>query len=600
MKQLFNQLKNIYMNLKLQHKITLSHLMIVIVPMILMAFIFYGKIYDMIVAETIRNQQNTSTQTGPELNALMEKIVQAGISAENTDFYTSIFHNSDSSDWKYFFNQEAGQEYLSNNQELIHSMPINTIRVFLDLPTDHALFSDDLGKQYFSPLLSAKGTYWYGIFSGTHCTSLHCPSFYLNSTEKSEYGSCAYIKKSVISWNNKSTPVYTAVYYSSDIFLSILEKNVTAENSVAYIINDRETTVASTSSALDGTYHFSYSDVKNSFLSSNNFIEKTVLGETVYAGFYRIAEPEWFLVVVIPSNPLIRQSAVMMGKYSLIYLTFILIAVMIAILISRSVTNRISSVIFQMRAVRQGNLYPMPSSEYHDEIGDLIDTYNYMTRKLNQLMEDQARSAENLRIAEFDALQAQINPHFLYNTMEMINWLAQQGKTSEVSDAIQNLSRFYKLTLSRKSTISTIEMELEHISIYVHLQNMRFHNGIELVIDIPDEMLEYHIPKLTLQPVIENAILHGIMEKESKSGSIVITGWLESNDAVLLISDDGIGMSDEQLKHILSGTGISKKGTNIAIYNTHQRLTLLYGPHYGLSYSSVQGVGTEVQIRIPN
>lgn len=143
-------------------------------------------------------------------------------------------------------------------------------------------------------------------------------------------------------------------------------------------------------------------------------------------------------------------------------------------------------------------------------------------------------------------------------------------------------------------------MELEHISIYVHLQNMRFHNGIELVIDIPDEMLEYHIPKLTLQPVIENAILHGIMEKESKSGSIVITGWLESNDAVLLISDDGIGMSDEQLKHILSGTGISKKGTNIAIYNTHQRLTLLYGPHYGLSYSSVQGVGTEVQIRIPN
>lgn len=107
------------MNLRLQHKITLSHLMIVTVPMILMAFIFYGKIYDMIVAETIRNQQNTSTQTGPELNALMEQIVQASISAEDTNFYTSIFQHSDSSDWKSFFHQDAGQEYISNNQKLI-------------------------------------------------------------------------------------------------------------------------------------------------------------------------------------------------------------------------------------------------------------------------------------------------------------------------------------------------------------------------------------------------------------------------------------------------------------------------------------------------
>lgn len=587
------------MNLKIRSKITLSHLLIVIVPMILMAFIFYNKIYDMIVAETIRNQQNISTQTGPELNNLMIEIAQAGISAKNPGFYLSILQNSDSSDWESFFDRDAGQEYLSNNRTLMNDTPIRAIRVYLDLPTDHSLFSDEQGSRYFSPLLSAKGTYWYGIFSGTNCRSLHCPSFYLSSTEKSKYGDCAYITKSVFSYNDELVAAYTAVYYSSDIFLPILNKNVTAENSVAYIINNRENTVASTSSALDGTYRFDYSDVKNSFMSSNNFIEKKVLGQTVYAGFYNIAEPEWFLVVVIPSQPLIWQSAVMMGRYSLIYLTFILIAVIIALLLSRSVTSRISSVISQMRAVRQGNLCPMPSSQYRDEIGDLIDTYNYMTCKINQLMEDQARSAENLRIAEFDALQAQINPHFLYNTMEMINWLAQQGKTSEVSDAIQNLSRFYKLTLSRKSTISTIEMELEHISIYVHLQNMRFNNGIDLVIDIPDEMLDYHIPKLTLQPVVENAILHGIMEKKCKNGSIVITGWLEGESAVLLISDDGVGMSEEQLSHILSGTGTSKKGTNIAIYNTHQRLNLLYGPQYGLSYSSTPGIGTEVQIRIP-
>ena len=99
--------------------------------------------------------------------------------------------------------------------------------------------------------------------------------------------------------------------------------------------------------------------------------------------------------------------------------------------------------------------------------------------------------------------QSQINPHFLYNTMDMINWMAQQGRTSEVCNAVQSLSRFYKLTLSRKKGISTIAKEEEHVSIYVHLQNMRYHDSISFISDIPDELMEYQIPKLTLQPVIE-------------------------------------------------------------------------------------------------
>lgn len=203
-------------------------------------------------------------------------------------------------------------------------------------------------------------------------------------------------------------------------------------------------------------------------------------------------------------------------------------------------------------------------------------------------------------IGTFNSLQAQINPHFLYNTMDMINWMALQGRTDEISHAVQSLSRFYKLTLSRKKGISTIARELEHVAIYVQLQNMRYHDSIELITDIPDELSEYQIPKLTLQPVVENSILHGILEKESKSGTIVITGWMENEDVVLLISDDGVGISPEILSTILSGKGKSQSGgTNIAIYNTHRRLQILYGNDYGLTYSSNPGEGTEVEIRFP-
>lgn len=161
-------------------------------------------------------------------------------------------------------------------------------------------------------------------------------------------------------------------------------------------------------------------------MSSNNFIERDILDTKVYAGFYNIKQPGWFMVTVLPSGPLIAQSNGIMVQYVLMYLGFLICALFLAHFMARSITNRISSVIHQMSKVRKGTLSPMASPVYHDEIGDLIDTYNYMTRKMDQLMEEQAKAAEELRIAEFHSLQAQINPHFLYNTMDMINWLAQQ------------------------------------------------------------------------------------------------------------------------------------------------------------------------------
>ncbi len=161
-----------------------------------------------------------------------------------------------------------------------------------------------------------------------------------------------------------------------------------------------------------------------------------------------------------------------------------------------------------------------------------------------------------------------------------------------------DLSRFYKLTLSHKGILSTIADELEHVKTYVRLQNMRYHQIIDFVDDIPDHMMDLPIPKLTFQPVVENSILHGLLEKVPKGGTIVITGWLEDNTAVILISDDGVGMDTGKLSGILSGNGTSKNGTNIAVFNTHRRLEILYGPGYGLTYNSLQGKGTEVEIRI--
>ena len=141
--------------------------------------------------------------------------------------------------------------------------------------------------------------------------------------------------------------------------------------------------------------------------------------------------------------------------------------------------------------------------------------------------------------------------------------------------------------------------ELEHVTLYVQLQNMRFNGKLHFFVDVPDEMLDYMIPKLVFQPIVENSILHGILEKPVKEGNIVIMGWMEGETLVFVVTDDGVGIPPEKLATILTGNGSSSHGSNIAISNTHKRIQLCYGSQYGLSYRSTPGNETEVEIRIP-
>lgn len=544
MNHFFSKVRQNYGDMKLASKFTLVLMITVTVPVIMMACFFYGKLYDMVVSYTIRQEQDISAKTAPIVEDLVQQVIDAHDRITDQDFFQTLFHQPVNSPFRMFENTEEIQEFQEYTKSLISSGKISGLQIYMDFPTSVRLFQDELTRDYFSPMSKAKGTYWYGIFQGTSVSSLFCPSFYLGDREKKSYGDMAYITSTTFYFQGHAYRAYIAAYTSSDNFTDLLKDNLTVDGSVSYIINDRNAIVASSDQSQSGIYLLDYDSIEDSFMSSNNFIERTILDTTVYAGFYNIKQPGWFMVTVLPAGPLITQSNMIMIQYILMYLAFLVLALILAHYMSRSITNRISSVIHQMSKVRKGSLSPMESPVYHDEIGDLIDTYNYMTRKM-----DQAKAAEELRIAEFHSLQAQINPHFLYNTMDMINWLAQQGRTDDVSTAVQSLSRFYKLTL---------------------------------------------------QPLIENAVLHGILEKDDKTGTIVLTGWIEDTSIVLLISDDGVGIPSEKLSAILSGNGNSTSGgTNIAVYNTHRRLQILYGPDYGLTYSSTPGSGTEVEIRIP-
>lgn len=592
-------MRRFYRSLNLQSKLMLSYLMVISIPMLLIAVFLYGKVYNMIAADTIRAEQTHSAQAAPAVEAAIGSLLSDFKAVQDIPFYRQVLSTGDSSRLAALAGSEDARHFTKQVAEILADGSPRCVKIYLDLPPADTALLNQATEGIFESFQNTENTYWKGIFAGSGITSLHCPGFYLSNYEIQNYGNMAYIQKEYLYINHGLVLSYSVMYYDAELYLSILEENLPAQGSVSYLINDRDSIIATTSPALSSTYYLNYATIQDSFMSSNNFLQKEVLDETIYAGMYNIKQPGWYMLVVIPSQPLLQKSRLLMFQYVLMFLACIAAALSLAVILSRSITKRLSLVITQMSKVRTGPPVPLAESHIHDEIGELIDTYNYMSREMNRLLKEMEKAGEELRIAEFRSLQAQINPHFLYNTMDMINWMAVRNQTTAIADAVQSLSRFYKLTLSKKGILSTIAQEAEHAGIYLRLQNMRYMNRIAFVADLSDELLDYEIPKLTIQPIVENAVLHGIMEKEEKAGTIVLAGWKEDNDIVLLISDDGVGIAAAELDRILLEKNSSQKGTNIAVYNTHHRLQILYGVQYGLSYSSRPGQGTEVSIRIP-
>ena len=193
-----------------------------------------------------------------------------------------------------------------------------------------------------------------------------------------------------------------------------------------------------------------------------------------------------------------------------------------------------------------------------DEIGSLYRAFNEMVRGTRNLMDEKYELGKQAKTAELKALQSQINPHFLYNTLDMIKWFSYSGRNEDIDKVVTELARFYKLTLNRGKEIVTVEDEIVHSKAYVSIQNYRFEGTIELVTDFSEEVLTRSIPKITLQPLIENSILHGILEKTDE-GIIRITGECKGDETILYLEDDGIGMEPEQVQKILTGHGSRRK-----------------------------------------
>ncbi|MDO5361676.1 MAG: sensor histidine kinase [Eubacteriales bacterium] len=291
------------------------------------------------------------------------------------------------------------------------------------------------------------------------------------------------------------------------------------------------------------------------------------------------------------------------AKDTLILCTVILLILLVLILsltrmITQSVTKPIRELCRATKQVAKGN-FSHAEIESGDEIQVLTNSFNDMTGEIQYLIENIKKEQKNLRDTELKLLQAQINPHFLYNTLDAIVWMAEGGMNKEVVFMVTALSEFFRTTLSEGNDYITIREEESHIRSYLSIQEVRYADIMEYEISIDAGIYPYYILKLTLQPLVENALYHGIKNKRGK-GKITVRGY-ERNDRIYLeVEDNGIGMTEEELEILRKKVkGEAERERGFGLGNVDERIRLNYGPEFGISFQSKKGEGTLATVCIP-
>lgn len=290
-----------------------------------------------------------------------------------------------------------------------------------------------------------------------------------------------------------------------------------------------------------------------------------------------------------------------MLRFCLIALVGVVVAVgIMSYLIPLSITRPFKELSQVTDEIAKGNLSVRANVNTGVEATALSNSMNTMIDKINELLEQVTTEQIRLRKAEFELLQAQINPHFLYNTLDAIIWLAEAGEQKRVVGMVRNLSDFFRTSLNQGKDINSIKEEMLHVKSYLEIQHVRYQDILSYDIEVPEALYIYSIPKITIQPLVENALYHGIKNKRG-TGHIRIRGEAGEKDFTITVTDDGIGIDETRLRQVQSGiqnkvlTGKDFYG----LYNVCERIRLNFGEEYGIFIESVYGEGTSVRVILP-
>ena len=307
----------------------------------------------------------------------------------------------------------------------------------------------------------------------------------------------------------------------------------------------------------------------------------------------------WKIIVV---NSLANIRAENLSIYYMAWLMLLLVGIaliVLDILLFRNITDPVYQLMRTMKEFGKGNYQVKASEDGIGELKVLSEHFNRMADRLQKQMDEIRKNEREKRKMEKKLLQSQINPHFLYNTLDSIIWMIQSGEYKGAEEMVSLLAKFFRTSLSQGKDMIPLEKELEHATSYLAIQNIRFKDKFEFCVHADETLLKYLCPKLSIQPLLENAIYHG-MEGMFEDGEIHINVYEKEDVIHIEVADNGLGMTAEKIDYIMNNKVVSsKRGSGIGVRNVSERIKLIYGEEYGISITSELDEGTTATITIP-
>lgn len=313
----------------------------------------------------------------------------------------------------------------------------------------------------------------------------------------------------------------------------------------------------------------------------------------------QIKYTDWTLIGIHSMDKILTDTRNMLYLLLKITVIFIVISLFLAYVYSYKITKPITELASKMRLVEEGNLSVPVEITSNDEIGQLTLAFNNMLKKLEYFVNKAVEIEKQKSKMEFQILQAQINPHFLYNTLDSIRWLATFHNVKTINIMVTSIINLLKYNFSRKGEVVGLDEEIDNVKTYLHIQKYRYGDTFDVEYNIPNEVLKYNTIKFILQPIVENSIFHGFEDMDNQ-GLITINASIVKNNLYIIVEDNGIGMTENQLQNLKTRKSPNTKYNAIGIKNIDERIKFYCGSEYGLTIYSVENQGTTVTIKLPS
>lgn len=348
---------------------------------------------------------------------------------------------------------------------------------------------------------------------------------------------------------------------------------------------------------------FSLEKVQSVITSTKGYFTQKIAEHTYFIAYSRSANTGWTYLNITPFNQIFERVIFIKELVVMVFIAIFVLVILLGIRFSRSLTQPIDKLISRMKMAEKGNFAgahlqtPDDSPMSMDEMGLLHRNFRLMVERINTLITENYANQLLIKETEFRALQAQINPHFLYNTLESINWIAKMNKQTQISNMVESLGFLLRNSINMKQQILTLGEEIEVVNSYVTIQKYRFDERLDFRLEVPGRLLKRKLPKLTLQPLLENAIQYAL-EPAIGTSTIGIFAELTEEGFFVTVEDDGPGMSPDMVEKLRNGEMVAK-GNGIGLLNIDERIKIAFGEQYGIRIDSAPGQGTRVTLALP-